>query len=146
MKYNEKSFNSAVEDYKNLVGNVKSKDFFIKFDLGNKNAFYSLAPLSRALHDLGADASCIGINKTSESFEAVKEVYKKAKGEFRKLFRKPDVMIEAGENKFTGDMELPFHAEWFKDYRMDELMQTSEILWKEVYNIKKGERVGIGFS
>ena len=75
MKYNEKSFNSAVEDYKNLVGNVKSKDFFIRFDLDNKNAFYSLAPLSRALHDLGADVSCIGINKTSESLEAVKDVW-----------------------------------------------------------------------
>ena len=172
MKYNEKSFNSAVEDYKNLVGNVKSKDFFIRFDLDNKNAFYSLAPLSRALHDLGADVSCIGINKTSESLEAVKDVWnifeelekgiknektdalkefidevdKKAKGEFRKLFKKPDVMLEAKENKFTGDLELPFHTEWFKDYRMEELMQTSEILWRDVYALKKNERVGIGFS
>src|SRR3989338_133332 len=121
MKYNEKSFNSAVEGYKKLVKSPKGKDFFIIFDLKNKNAFYSLAPLSRALHDLGADLSCIGINKTSESLEAIKEVWKtseelekgiknektnalkvfieevdkKAKGEFRKLFKKPDVILEA---------------------------------------------------
>src|SRR3989344_5285991 len=172
MKYSEKSFNSAVEGYKKLVGNVKGKDFFIKFDLSNKNAFYSIAPLSRALHDLGADLSCTGINKTSESLEAVKDVWaafedmekgvksentaalkefieevdKKAKGEFRKLFKKPDLILEAKENKFTGDLELPFHTEWFKDYRMEELMQTSDILWRDVYALKRNERVGIGFS
>ncbi len=172
MKYNEKSFNSSVEDYKKLVGNAKGKDFFVIFDLSNKNAFYSLAPLSRALHDLSADVSCSGINKKSEGLDALKDVWKtfedlekgnidektnaikdfidevdkKAKGEFRELFKKPDVLLEAKENKFSGDLELPFHTEWFKDYRMQELMQTSEILWEEVYALKKGERVGIGFT
>ncbi len=172
MKYSEKSFNSAVEDYKKLIKNAKGRDFFVRFDLSNKNAFYSLAPLSRALHDLGADLSCIGINKTSESLEAVEDVWKtfedlekgtkndktnalkefidevdkKAKGEFRKLFKKPDLMLDAKETKFAGDLELPFHTEWFKDYRMEELMQTSDILWRDVYALKKNERAGIGFS
>ena len=174
MKYSEKSFNSAIQDYKDKIKGAKGKCFLVIFDILNKNAFYSLAPLSRALHDLGADVSCMGIGKKSDSLEALKDVWKtfedlenniknektnalndfidevdkKAKGEFKKIFKKPDVMLEAQENKnkFTGDLILPFHAEWFKDYRMQELMQTSEILWKDVYDLKKGERVGIGFS
>ncbi|MBI2559372.1 hypothetical protein HYW20_08675 [Candidatus Woesearchaeota archaeon] len=172
MKYKEKSFSSAVKDYKNHVKKAKGKTFFIIFDINNKEAFYSTAPLSRALHELGADASCIGVNKKSEGLEALKDVWnnfeelekgiknektesladfieevdKKAKGEFKKLFKKPEFVLEAKSNKFTGSLELPFHTEWFKDYRMDELMKTAEILWRDVYALKKGERVGIGFS
>ncbi|MBI2541542.1 hypothetical protein HYV80_02430 [Candidatus Woesearchaeota archaeon] len=172
MKYSESSFNSAVEDYKKLVKNVKNKSFFIVFGINNKDAFYSIAPLSRALHELGNDISCTGTGKKSEGLEALKDIWdefadyensinnektkalaefineadKKAKGEFRKLFKKPDFILEAKESKFTGAFELPFHAEWFKDYRMKELIQTAEILWRDVYSLKKGERVGIGFS
>ena len=172
MKYNEKSFNSAVKDYKKQIKNSKGNNFFIIFDISNKNAFYSIAPLSRALHDLGNDANCIGINKNSESLEAVKDVWKtfedfeneisndktkalknfieevdkKAKVEFKNIFKKPDFIIEAKENKFTGDLELPFRTEWFKEYRMRELMKTAEILWQDVYALKKDERVGIGFT
>ncbi|MBS3101615.1 hypothetical protein J4204_05805 [Candidatus Woesearchaeota archaeon] len=172
MKYNEDEFNSAVQDYKNKIKNAKGKNFFIVFDISNKNAFYSIAPLSMALHELGADVSCIGINKKSEGLDVLKDVWeaseehekglnnekttalmkfieevdKKAKGEFIKIFKKPDFIIESKENNFTGPFSLPFHTEWFEDYRMEELMQTSEILWREVYALKKGERVGIGFT
>ena len=172
MKYSEESFNSAVDDYKKIAKSAKGKDFFIIFDIKDKNAFYSLAPLSRALHELGADVSCIGIDKTSEGLDALKDVWKafedcennlknekaialkdfigevdkKAKGEFKKIFKKPDFILEAKSGKFKGDLELPFHAEWFSDYRMEELMQTSDILWRDVYALKKGERAGIGFS
>ncbi|MBI2659517.1 hypothetical protein HYX05_05465, partial [Candidatus Woesearchaeota archaeon] len=172
MKYNEKAFNSAVEDYKNLVNNAKGKNFFIIFDIGNKEAFYSIAPLSRALHELGNDVSCVGINGKSEGLEALKDVWKafednenkiknektqalndfiskvdkKSKGEFKKIFKNPDFILEAGKNNFEGSLKLPFHTEWFNDYRMKELMQTAEILWRDVYDLKKGERVGIGFS
>ena len=44
MKYNEEAFNSAVDDYKNKI-NTKGKTFFIVFDISNKEAFYSIAPL-----------------------------------------------------------------------------------------------------
>src|SRR3989344_9141581 len=172
MKYDEKTFNSAVEDYKKRINNAKNKNFFMIFDTSDKEAFYSIAPLSRALHDLGNDASCVGINGKSEGLEALKDVWeafedhengvnnektkaliefiedvdKKSKGEFKKIFKKPDVVLEAKQNKFIGSIELPFHAEWSEEYRMKELMQTAEILWKEVYALKKGERVGIGFT
>ncbi|MEK6828407.1 MAG: hypothetical protein AABX78_03585, partial [Nanoarchaeota archaeon] len=172
MKYNEKAFNAAVEDYKKLIKNAKSKIFFMIFDISDKDAFYSIAPLSRALHELGADVSCVGVNKKSEALDALKDVWKvfeecekgtnnektnaliefieevdkKSKGEFKKIFKKPDVVLEAKQNKFTGSIELPFHSEWSEEYRMKELMQTAEILWKDVYALKKGERVGIGFT
>ncbi len=172
MKYNEKAFNSAVDDYKIRIKNAKGRDFLIVFGILNKDAFYSIAPLSRALHELGADVSCIGINKKSGALESLKGVWKvfgelengtknnetdalegfiscvdrKAKGEFKKIFKKPDITLEAGKNGFEGPLELPFHSEWFKEYRMNELMQTAEILWRDVYALKKGERAGIGFS
>ena len=171
MKYNKKAFDSAVKDYKKRL-RTKNKDFFIIFDISNKDAFYSIAPLSRALHELGNDVSCIGINRKSESLEALKETWqafedykkgiknketealirfieevdKKAKGDFKQLFKKPDFILEAKSNGFSDGMSLPFHAEWFKDYRMSELMETSKILWRDVYALKRGERVGIGFS
>ena len=175
MKYNKNAFNSAVSDYKKLIKNVKDKNFFIIFDISNNPAFYSIAPLSRALHDLGADVSCIGINKISEALEALKDVWsafgehengikndktialmdfigevdEKAKGKLKKIFKKPEFILEARENNFTGSLELlelPFHTEWFEEYRMDELMRTAEVLWENVYALKKGEKVGIGFT
>jgi len=181
MKYNEDAFNSAVDDYKNKIKDAKGKTFFIVFDISNKEAFYSIAPLSKALHELGCDVSCMGIDKThknqrflghkkskgffsaSESLEALKDVWKafeesemttmefieevdkKTKGEFKKIFEKPEI-IEAGKDNFKGTLELPFHTEWFKDYRMEELLKTADILWKDVYALKKDEIVGIGFT
>ena len=49
MKYSENSFNSAVKDYKNILKNAKGKTLFVIFDINNKEAFYSIAPLSRAV-------------------------------------------------------------------------------------------------
>ena len=171
MKYNEKAFNSAVSDYKKYLQDAKGKNFFIIFDISNKEAFYSIAPLSRALHELGTDVNCIGINKKSEGLDALKDVWqafeefehgiknenakaiadfieevdKKAKGGFKNMFEKPEFIIEAKSKNFEGSFKLPFHTEWFKEYRMKELMQTAEILWREVYDLKRNERVGIGF-
>ncbi|MBI2657072.1 hypothetical protein HYX08_00070 [Candidatus Woesearchaeota archaeon] len=170
MKYDEKAFNSAVSDYKKLLRDAKG-NFFIVFDIRDRDAFYSVAPLSRALHDLGNDVSCIGINRKSEALDAVKDVWnafeqrktspnektkalvefisevdKKANGEFIKIFKKPEFLLEAKEKNFSGPVELPFHTEWIREYRMGELMQTSDILWRDVYALKKGERVGIGFT
>lgn len=172
MKYNEKAFNSAVKDYKSQIKNAKGRNFFVIFNIRNKDAFCSIAPLSMALHELGADVSCAGINKKSEALDSLKgiwgvfeeyekgtsneettalndfisEVDKRSKGKFKKIFKKPDIILEAGKDNFEGSLELPFHAEWFKEYRMKELIKTSEVLWRDVYALKKGERVGIGFA
>ncbi len=172
MKYNEKAFNSCVDDYKNLIKNEKGKNFFIVFDIINKEAFYSIAPLSRALHELGFDVSCTGIDKESAALEALKEVWntyenfengvqnektralmefieeadKNAKNEFKQLFKKPEFIIESKEKNFVGSVKLPFHPEWFKEYKTDELFETARVLWRDVYALKNGEKVGIGFA
>ncbi|MBI3035112.1 hypothetical protein HYY71_02210 [Candidatus Woesearchaeota archaeon] len=172
MKYNENHFNSAVQDYKNKIKNAKGKNFFMIFDILNKDAFYSIAPLSRALHDLGNDVSCAGINKKSDALEALKDVWGafeqlekgiksektkalgdfinevdiKAKGKFKEIFAGPDFFLEAGKDAFSGSFDLPFHTEWLNECRMKELIQTAEILWRDVYALKKGEKAGIGFT
>lgn len=172
MKYDENAFNSAVKYYKEHVKDAKGKTFFVVFDIKNKNAFYSIAPLSRALHECKADVSCFGINGKSGGLDALKDVWEvfeeheggikndktgavndfidyvdeKSKNEFRKIFKKPEFILEANEKGFSGALKLPFHAEWFKEYRMEELIETAEILWRDVYDLKKNERVGIGFA
>ena len=174
MKYNEKEFNSAVADYKRLIKKnfPKGKNFFIVFQIENKEAFYSLAPLSMAFHDLGADVCCSGIKGKSEGLEALKDVWsvfeglekgikdsktsalddyinevdKKAKGAFRKLFKRPDFILTATKDGFESGETIPYNTKWFQDYRTQELAQTSDILWRDVYDLKKGEKVGIGFT
>jgi len=172
MKYSEKDFNSAVAEYKKTLRKFSKKSVFIVFDISNKEAFYSLAPMSRALHELKSDVCCTGTAKKSVPLEALKDIWnvfeamdkgikdektialsdfinevdKKAKGNFRKLFKKPDFVLTATHDGFEGTIKIPYNTKWFKDYRMQELMQTSDILWRDVYALKKGERVGIGFT
>ena len=168
MRYDENRFNSSVEEYKKRLGVIKGKSFLIIFDIINENAFFSLAPLSRAIHELGADINCIGIDKKSESLEALKDVYnvfknktddekakaligfigkvdKKMEGEFRKLFKEPDFIIEAKEFGFEGSFTLPFKKEWFKKHRENELIETCRKIWGDVYYLQKSEKVSIGF-
>ena len=117
MKYDEKKFYSSVDEYKRILGNIKSKSFLVVFDVRNKNAFFSIAPLSRAIHELGADMNVLGIDKKSESLAALKDVWKvfrqnknkksealmdfieetekKTKGKFISLFKGPDFTLEA---------------------------------------------------
>jgi len=172
MKYDLTEFNSAVSAYKKLLGNVNGKDFLFVMDAGSQVAFYSIAPLSRAVHELGADMSIICSNRKLESFDAIKgvwaafesgsgdihksltdfisEVDKKCNGEFKNIFNKPDFIFTF--NKSAGNFEdsfsklsLPSNDKWFKPYRMEELKKTMKIIWKDVYNIKKKERIGLGF-
>jgi hypothetical protein len=171
MKYDEESFSSAVEEYKKILGKVKAKSFLIVFDVSNKKAFFSLAPLSRALHELEADVHVSGIDKESEGLDAVKDVWaiyklhkegksddkvealvdfigeveKKEQGKFEGLFEGPDFVLEANEEGFDGGFKLPFKEEWFKEHRKEELDETCVKIWKEVYDLKASEKVSIGF-
>jgi hypothetical protein len=74
MVYDEKEFWSAVEEYKKDIKDAKGKSFLIVFDINNEKAFYSIAPLSRALHELGADINATGIDKESKALEAWNEI------------------------------------------------------------------------
>ena len=168
MKYDEKKFYSSVDEYKRILGNVKSKSFLVVFDVRNKNAFFSIAPLSRAIHELGADMNVLGIDKKSESLDALKDVWKvfrqnknkksealmdfieetekKTKGKFISLFEGPDFTLEAKEFGFEGHFTLPFKDGWFKQHRSEELNETCKKIWKEVYNLKNNEKVAVGFA
>ncbi len=170
MKYDEKKFFEAVENYKKSIGNAKGKDFLVIFSLKDKDAFYSIAPLSRAVHDLKGGMSALGFDGNSDSFNALLDVWKaneeidkgaksektkalkgfieeadkKCSGKFREIFWKPWILT-AEKGAFHGDLKLPFDSSWVKEYRIEELKETAKVLWKEVYNIKSSEKVGIGF-
>lgn len=171
MKYDEKKFNSSVEGYKKILENVKSRSFLVVFDISNKKAFFSIAPLSRAIHELNGDMHVVGIDKKSESLEAlydvwkvfkkdkdekfdsktnalmefIEEVDKREKGKFIGLFEGPDYILEAKEFGFEGDFTLPFKDDWFKGYMSKELDETCGKIWKDVYDLKVKEKVSIGF-
>jgi len=171
MKYDEEKFNSAVEEYKKGLGNVKSKSFLIIFDISNKKAFFSLAPLSRALHELEADVHATGIDKESEGLDALRDVFKtyrfhkdgkndkntealmdfvnevekKEQGKFEGLFEGPDFVLEAKEDGFEGSFSLPYRDGWYKQHRQEELNETCKKIWKDVYNLQDNEKVSLGF-
>lgn len=170
MKYNDKEFFSAVSEYKKILKDIKGNSFLLVFDISNKKAFLSIAPLSRAVHELEADMHVWGIDKKSEALEAlydvwnvfekrkilkskktqvlmefIEEIEKKERGKFIGLFEKPDFIIEAGDGGFKGSFDLPFREKWYKEYRSNEIEETCTKIWREVYNLKKGEKVSIGF-
>lgn len=171
MKYDEKCFNSAVLEYKKIIGDAKNRSFLVIFDISDKKSFLSIAPLSRAIDELESDMHAWGIDKSSEALEAVKDVWatfgkakegskdektkalmefieeieKKKKNAFIGIFEKPDYIIEAKNSGFEGSFKLPFRDEWSKEYRSDEMKETCEKIWRDVYNLKKGEKVSIGF-
>ncbi|MBS3131167.1 hypothetical protein J4212_01925 [Candidatus Woesearchaeota archaeon] len=134
MRYNEPEFKKAVEQYKKAIGKAKGKVFLVTFPLSNKAAFLSIAPLSRAIHELGADLNVSGFVKKSESLEAlqdfwstyerykagemdettdalkefVKEAEKKAKG-LEKFMKGPDFILKAGKTGFEGSFEPKYN-------------------------------------
>jgi len=163
MKYDEKKFYSSVEEYKKILGDVKSKSFLVIFDISNKKAFFSIAPLSRAIHELNADMNVIGVDKESETLEALYDVWKvykenkdgkfnektealmsfidemekRAKGKFIGLFEEPDYVLEAKEFGFEGSYTIPFKDSWFKEHRSKELDETCKKIWTDVYNLRQ---------
>jgi hypothetical protein len=174
MKHNLSKFNQAVKYYETKLKKHSKKTLFCVFDSANEKAFFSIAPFSRAAHNLGMDLSVGMSNKRSETLPALMRVWdafkdlesgvnnevtqtlgtfikivdEKAKGDFRKIFRAPDVLMDASPKGFvlsTGE-ELEFKADWIKKYRWNELLKTTAIIWKQVFNIKKNERVGMGFD
>ncbi|MBU1198826.1 MAG: hypothetical protein KKF46_02040 [Nanoarchaeota archaeon] len=174
MKYDLKAFDSAVKYYEKHLKKFKKKNIFVVLDTNNEKAFFSIAPLSRAAHNLGCDMGVRVIQKTSKALNAlvdiwnvfddlekgvknnytkalddfIKSVDKKAKGKFRKLFKRPEVFVHANNNEFFTNQgfRMDFKPQWFKKYKWDKLLETGEIIWDQVYNLKKDEKVGMGFD
>lgn len=167
MKYDLNIFNGEVEYYKKGLKKIENKSLLVVADIGNRDAFFSFAPFSKAAHDSGKELCIILKDGKSNIYEILKEVYgayedykggvknnkasalldfireveKKTKGKFERLFRKPE-MIEAGSS--IRGMELK--SRWFKDYRKEELYKTAEKIWESVYAVKQSDRVSIGFE
>ena len=173
MKYNLKTFNKEVDEYsKILKDKVEDKIVFVVVDLKYKKAFYSLAPLSRAVHNLGGEMHAIVKDKKSENLDILKKVWKvynekkkklktlKVKAldgfigsvvkrtknkSFEEIFQEPEIVLESKEKGFSGTLELKYRCKWHKRYRFKELIETAKVLWKEGYDLKKSDRVNIGF-
>jgi len=152
--------------------NLKDKLFFVVLNLDNKKAFFSTAPLSMAVHNLEADMHVVVKDKKSRTLTVLRDVWntyedKKARLKtpkikalnsfisavnkrtktrvFKKLFQDPDIFLTAKKDGFHGTIQLKFHYAWHKRYREKELQQTSLVIWKQGYNLKPNEKVGIGF-
>ncbi|MBI2661687.1 hypothetical protein HYX09_05495 [Candidatus Woesearchaeota archaeon] len=171
MKYPVHEFNDAAAKYMKLLGSLKGKDILVILDIDDADAFYSIAPLSMAVHEQQGDMCVLCFSKKSEAFDAMNEVWdlndslkeglsdaktealrafmeaaeKKCSGKFAGIFRRPDMVLKAGKGFFEGEIELPINSKWHKEYRLKELQETAKVLWKDVYNIKKNERIGVGF-
>jgi hypothetical protein len=171
MKYNIRKFNAAVTYYKKKLGNIKKKNLIFIFDTTNFDAFLSMAPLSRAVHELGGDMNAIGrehhskmmqvlfniwlinddlkkkkVTKETKALKAfIDETSKKAKG-FKNLLKKPEIIIKATPEEFIGNVTMDFKTEWFKKHKWNLLQKTCNVIYDQVYNLKKGERVSVGFE
>ncbi|HLD59166.1 MAG TPA: hypothetical protein VI977_06070 [archaeon] len=177
MRYNSAALNKAVSYYKKeLSKKIRRKHtVLIEVELKNEQAFFSLAPLSRALHELDADANVFVIDgksnmldtlrKTWKVFEemnagkknpatsALKEfigsVQKKTKSrDFEKIFSAPEFEIVATKNGFESEEfgRLDFQTGWFKKFQWQLLLQTAEKILVQGYGIKKKEKMGISFE
>jgi len=176
MKHNVKELNKAVAFYKKELKGLlkKGNACLIELPLANEKAFFSLAPLSRAIHELDADASVFvlsheskmlpALRKTWKIFSELKQgkktkatkylqefissVAKKTKGrEFESLFKEPELTILAKPAFFlAGSKKLPFQAKWVKKRQWNGLLEAASKILKQGYGAKKSERASIGFE
>lgn len=173
MKYNIKTFNKEVEEFKKILkGKVEEKVVFIEIKLGNKEAYYSLAPLSRAIHDLDGEMQVIITEGESENLKVLKRVWRTNNDRKKKLktnkvkalsgfinnvikrtknksfidiFDEPDIYLVAREDGFSGTLKLKYRSRWRKRYRWKDLLETAKTIWKLGYDLKKSDTVSVGF-
>ncbi len=169
MKYDEERFILAVNQYQKKLEKIKGNSVLIIVNINNKNAFFSLAPLTRAIHNVGKDVHimCKDINlevlndiwavqcdikKKIESDKChtmkdfIKSVDDRTEKKFSKLFIIPEVVIEAKRKGFEGSLSLDYMPSWFKKYRWNELLQTCNNILKNCYAIKKKEVLNLVFE
>lgn len=172
MKYKKQLFDYAVKDYKRILAEYSYKSFILIFDSSDDKAFFSIAPLSQALHELHSDLYVISKDKDkSIEFDILQKIWsvskniinnkrdkdtkllsnfinviikKSGQDKFKKLFRVPDLIIESKKNNFlAGKIKLPYKYKWFKLYKASKLKISAKKIWKYVFNLKKNEIVQI---
>jgi len=173
MKFNERAFYNAVSYYKErLKGKAEDKTVFVISDIKNKEAFYSIAPLSRAVHDLNGDMHVIVMDKDFSNLNVLNDVWhvyhdlqRKLKTKkvralsnfikavnkrtntkvFRDLFKKPEIMLHSEKDYFEGTIDLNYHYRWHRRYKFDLLLKTTGKILKQGYNLTKKDILNIGF-
>lgn len=176
MAFDNGSLRNDVAYYRSaLKGRLgEGKTCLVELPLSNEKAFFSLAPMSRAVHELGADISVFVTGKESRMLSVlsktwslysdleqgkatrgtkelelfIKSVEKKTKDKyFRKLFKQPDLYIIAGAGSFKADgKSLDFRTSWFKRRLWKKLLETASKILRQGYGLKKTERVSVGFE
>jgi leucyl aminopeptidase (aminopeptidase T) len=164
-------FNRTVREYKKAFKGLKGSALVFG-PLKDKKAFFSLAPLSKALHDLGIDVYVSLYSKRSESnlpiIERVWKAYERkqskegialhefityvekkrdAKG-FSKIFKRAELLIELKPNFFllNKSEKLRYNAKWFRKYDERALKKTCRNIIENCYALKKRERFSISFE
>ncbi len=172
MKYNRREFNRAVAYYRAALKKLlkKGNTCLIEFPLGNEQAFYSIAPLSRAVHELNAEMNLFVIDGKSETLNAlkrtwgayagkngkkkaalmdfIKAVNKKAKNRaFERIFRPPELIISASKRSFlAAGTALEFKTKWFRKRHWGKLLATCRRILIQGYNLRKRERFSVSFE
>jgi hypothetical protein len=165
MRYNKSEFNKEVNYYKQKLKDKKIKNIFIHGNI-NKNAFYSIAPLSRACADLKID---INVSLNSKSYEILNDIWKTYSNlkkkqigqnekalkelldeinikELNKYFNAPDTILKVTNKGFSGNLNLEYKTNWFVPFMSKKLKLTTDSIVKNVYALKKSENFSIGFS
>jgi len=136
MKYRMKQYEKAVKQYRKELGFLSGKTILIEFPFKNKTAFYSLAPLGAALHELKADLSVslhsgestnlkileLAWETSSELKAGVKNSKtaalkgfilaaerKTGRGKISSILRRPDAWISAEKDCFIVETAKGFH-------------------------------------
>jgi len=165
MRYKLKQFNKDVAYYKRALKRLLSRGetCIISMQLANEKAFFSLAPLSRAIDELGADSSVFVmgkerrvlpvLRKTWKLYNQLKEgkeskatkalhgfiqsVEKKTKSKyFEKLFKQPGLELIAAKKGFrAGDKSIEFRNQWFKRFKWKQLIATNKRILKQGYGL-----------
>jgi len=171
-RYNLQKLRKTINSYKAILKDVKGKTALVVLNLDQKDAFYSLAPLSAALDELGADINVQMIQNSSPNLDVLKDIWtvygemvsgiknpktkalkefisiadKKCKGKLKKLFMPPEFYFKAGKHSFDGAFSIPYGTSWMKEHRPDDLLETAKIIWDQLYDLKPEEKVSIGFE
>ena len=76
MKYDSQKFNNAVSYYTGyLKGKAENRVTFVVIEFENKEAFFSIAPLARAVHNLKGDLHVVVKDKKSPFLDILKEAW-----------------------------------------------------------------------